>query len=619
LFAHPLGLLALLAVPAVVALHLYRRRFEPRAVSALFLWRVEDSVPLAGRRREPLATSPSFWCEVLASFALALAFAGPRGSCSGGAGEHLVVVLDASASMGARAGRGGAGAGERSVRDAGLELVAGRIDELARGSRVTIVRSGTRPSLLAGPAAFPAEASQRLEEWRPLAASHDLQPALVLALELAGSGRVLVVTDRFEPEAWPRSVELAALGEPADNLAITHATRRRELGEDGAPRDRVFLTVTSFAGAARDVLVRASAAGPLPGGAARATLAQRELAIAPRQRAHLSFELPEGTGAVAVELPPDALAIDDRVLLAPPAARTVALHSALPEEDARALGLERWLDAIPGSVEAGSAEAAHLVLSRGAQGGRASWCFSLEPQGAERRDMIGPFLGERGSALLEGTTLEGMVWSADPGLVLAGAPLVSAGNTVLLSEERAAGRVVWRANLDPARSSLQRSPDWPILLANMAELRRDALPGPERTNLHVGETFRYRPGAEVERAAGEEGARYVVEGPLATPRSSSREVPALEELVVDGLEEPGLYRVTFAGAPVAEFALSFVDAAESDLAPASSGRREAELESARLESELSWLELALIGAALALVALDWIALERAGRYVRGEG
>jgi hypothetical protein len=46
-FAHPLGLLALLALPAVVALHLYRRRFELRRVSALFLWRVDDHVPLA--------------------------------------------------------------------------------------------------------------------------------------------------------------------------------------------------------------------------------------------------------------------------------------------------------------------------------------------------------------------------------------------------------------------------------------------------------------------------------------------------------------------------------------------------------------------------------------------
>ena len=78
MFANPLGLLALLAVPAVVALHLYRRRFEPRPVSALFLWGADDRAPVAGRKREPLRTSVSFWCELLAVALLALAFSGPR-------------------------------------------------------------------------------------------------------------------------------------------------------------------------------------------------------------------------------------------------------------------------------------------------------------------------------------------------------------------------------------------------------------------------------------------------------------------------------------------------------------------------------------------------------------
>jgi len=101
MFANPLGLLALLAVPAVVALHLYRRRFEPRVVSALFLWGADDRAPVAGRKREPLRTSVSFWSELGAAALLALAFAGPRSGCAAGRSEHLVIVLDSSDSMGA--------------------------------------------------------------------------------------------------------------------------------------------------------------------------------------------------------------------------------------------------------------------------------------------------------------------------------------------------------------------------------------------------------------------------------------------------------------------------------------------------------------------------------------
>lgn len=613
MFTHPLGLLALLALPAILALHLYRRRFEPRPISGLFLWRVDDRVPLAGRKRERIVNSASLFAELLAAAALGLAFAGPRASCSGGSAEHLVVVLDSSASMAAEVEG-------TSARDACVALVRERIDALGRGSRVTLVRSGSRPALVAGPAAYPAEAGERIGEWRPGAARHDLHPALALALELAGGGKVVVVTDRFEPEAWPGTVELVSVGEPADNLAITHAARSREGDSTG---DKVFVTVASFARSESRTRLRVLSEGR--------EIAVEDLAIPAGSREHRSFEVPAGTGVLELEIARDALAVDDVALLAPPASRTVALHASLGEEDLRALGLrgagekgiERWLALVPNSVEAGSEEAAHLVLSRGVSGGAGAWCWSFEAQGEARRDLIGPFLGERGHRLLEGTTLEGIVWSVDPGLGLPGAPLVSAGNDPILTEERDGERTIWRANLDVARSSLQRSPDWPILLANAAELRREALPGPQRTNVHVGETLTYRPGSELASLAPGEVARYVLEGPfdasgaaLRTGTPSTREVTALEQVLVEGLEEPGLYRLAHSGRAVAEFALSFSDAAESDLRDRLPGRRGAETEASELEAELSGLELLLIALTLALVAFDWLVLQRAGAAYR---
>ena len=99
-FANPLGLLALLALPAVVGLHLFRRRFTPRPVSATFLWAPMDRAAHAGRKPAPLHRSPSFWLELLAVLLLALVLAGPRG-CGGGDVVHAVIILDGSASMSA--------------------------------------------------------------------------------------------------------------------------------------------------------------------------------------------------------------------------------------------------------------------------------------------------------------------------------------------------------------------------------------------------------------------------------------------------------------------------------------------------------------------------------------
>jgi hypothetical protein len=212
------------------------------------------------------------------------------------------------------------------------------------------------------------------------------------------------------------------------------------------------------------------------------------------------------------------------------------------------------------------------------------------------------------------------VWSVDPELVLPGAPLISAGNLALLTEERGGGRVLWHINLDPLRSSLQRSPDWPILLANLAELRREELPGPARTNVHVGESLNYRPGAEatrVERTEDSAPLLYTLLGPIGTPEQREREVAALEQVVIDGLEEPGLYELRFGAERVAQFALSFADAAESDLSTALAGRREATLGNANVESALSWIEVLLLALTAAALLLDWFVLRSSARRLPG--
>jgi hypothetical protein len=94
-FESPLGLLALLAIPAIVGLHYFRRRFRPQVVSAVFLWVDDDRTPLSGRKRERLRNSWSLWSELAAALLLALMLAGPRG-CEGRSGTHLVVIIDGS-------------------------------------------------------------------------------------------------------------------------------------------------------------------------------------------------------------------------------------------------------------------------------------------------------------------------------------------------------------------------------------------------------------------------------------------------------------------------------------------------------------------------------------------
>ena len=129
-FGNLWGLLALAAVPAIVAIHLYRRRFPRLAVAGAFLWGEQTEVRDAGRTRDRLPLTATLLLEILAATLLALILAQPRIGAAGRV-PHLVVVLDDSASMGASRGDG------KSVRDAAVAEVERRVSELGRRTVVT--------------------------------------------------------------------------------------------------------------------------------------------------------------------------------------------------------------------------------------------------------------------------------------------------------------------------------------------------------------------------------------------------------------------------------------------------------------------------------------------------
>jgi len=614
-FLHPLGLLALLGVPIVALLHLFRRRFRTEAVSALFLWTDDLTTDLAGRRPERIVQSASFWLELATALCLGLFFAGPKG-CTTAPAEHLVVVLDASASMGARSLPPAAGSdAPRTVRDAAVEAVEARLAALPRGSRATVLVTGSPPGVLAGPAAAVDEARERLAAFAPIAVRHDAAPALALALELAGGGAVLFVSDRLDPAGVPREVEVLALGRPAPNVALVHAARERlEEAAAGAPEDggeRLRVGVQAFgAGAATPLSTEllASVDGR--------ELARRPLRLEPGERELLALDLPAGAGTVELRLSSDALSIDDAALLPPPPPRPVTLATTWPPETCRDLGLargERPLGALAGlaGVVLGEASSAELVLGAPgslparAAGAARPWTLELADLGEARADVIGPFLLQRDDPLLDGVVLRGLVWSADPELALAGAPLVLAGELPLLVRVGDARWPAWRLNLDPARSTLARSPDWPILLSNLVELRRAELPGPRSTALVVGAPLVY---------VAEEEAGYVLQR-VDGPAAEARTVAARGTLEVLGLA-PGLWSLARSDAPdveLARYGVRFEDPLESDLAGAGAGRRASESALASVERTTNPLATALLAAALALALADFWVLGRRRR------
>jgi hypothetical protein len=485
IFAAPLGLLALLAIPAIVAIHLFRRRFPVRPVAGLFLWQIGRQTPEGGGKIARLPITASLILECLAALALALILAGARVS-SAGISAHLVVLLDDSASMAAVNVRG------ESPRDRAVRRVIGELDRLGNRARVTLVESGERPSVLLGPAARAVEARPALDTWKPEAPHHSLTLGLRLARELAGpTGRLMVMSDAALSSREEDGVLWVSLGEPLANIGITAAERTLTPGEG---RGTVSLTLGNYSDSSARRRVTVSAGDK--------NVLTRELDVPPGVSS-LTLPLPAGLPAVRVGLSDDAMARDNEVMLAEPRPRVVGVENRLPDGRGRQ-ALVKALGAVAGVTHT---ESGHLVFAEaglldkarspgvwriGFGRPPAAWLANGEP-----RDFIGPFVLEKRHPLLLGITLGGVVWSgAMPLAANVVRPVVAAGDQALV------GMLVAPAgtqpepeilfNLDLDRTNLIRSPDWPILISNLIEMRRQSLAGPERWNYRVGEWVRVR-------------------------------------------------------------------------------------------------------------------------------
>src|SRR5688572_26635385 len=106
-----------------------------RPVAGLFLWQILRQTPEGGGKISRLPITKSLFLECLAALAVALMLAGARLSRAG-VSQHLVVLLDDSASMAAVNARG------ESARDRAVRRVLGELDRLGARARITLVQSG---------------------------------------------------------------------------------------------------------------------------------------------------------------------------------------------------------------------------------------------------------------------------------------------------------------------------------------------------------------------------------------------------------------------------------------------------------------------------------------------
>jgi len=301
--ANPLGLLALLGIPAVLAIHFLQRKAIELPVSTLFLLERTQRDAASGRRLDRIIPSVPLWMQLLAVLLLAWFLAEPRFQKSGSV-QRIAVVLDSSASMGV-------------FKNEALTRLAAELPTLqgpASTLELTVMESAPgRPRLYAGSSVEDLKVA--LEKWQPLDGLNDPSQALRLGRSLVSrEGTVIYLTDT-PVESLPFDAKLISVGDVIENVGFTGVTFATE---EGALVWRALVRNYGKTDADRTWSMMTSSGNTEP----------RALHLAAGSLVTLQAAFPKDAKNVRIALSPDRFTLDDTLPIVAPAPKTLALFTA---------------------------------------------------------------------------------------------------------------------------------------------------------------------------------------------------------------------------------------------------------------------------------------------------
>ncbi|MCO5296182.1 MAG: VWA domain-containing protein [Fimbriimonadaceae bacterium] len=300
---------------AILALYLLKMRRRDFVVPATFLWPARTFEVRANSLFQRLRLSLLLFLQLLAAALVIFAMARPQVRQRTLAGELTVVVVDASASMGAREGG--------STRfDLAVQVCRSLVDSVRAGDRMSVVEAGPSPRVVIPVSSDAGKMRQALQTLRPTDAAGDLGEALRLAASIAAphkGARIVLLSDGVFP--------------PIADFSPGNA--RFEFVPIGTQMENVGISAFSIAPAAKGVLAFCGVRnyGKKPIEATLDLLADgklfnsKRIALDGGASFGQTFSAPSGATVLEARIQPDdALAADNRAFaLADPGARVRAL------------------------------------------------------------------------------------------------------------------------------------------------------------------------------------------------------------------------------------------------------------------------------------------------------
>jgi hypothetical protein len=526
--ANPFGLLVLLGIPAVLAIHFLQRKAVELPVSTLFLLERTHRDAASGRRLERIIPSIPLWMQLLAVLLLAWFLAEPRIQKSGSV-QRIAVVLDSSASMGV-------------FKDAAIARLVAELPGFqgpASTIELTVIESApTRPRLYTGSSID--ELKTALANWQPLDGLTDPTQAIRLARSLVSrEGTVIYLTDT-PLDSLPFDAQLISIGDPLDNVGFTGVSFANE---EGALVWRALVRNYGKAAVDRTWSIQTDIGGTEP----------RSLRLDAGDLVTLQSAFPADAKNVRLVLSPDRFSLDDTLPLVAPKPKTLSLFTATsPAFTDLTAKLLRSLDATVPTIDAATAD---LSIT------------SYDP--------LDPVLPPGNSIIfVEDSTRTGAYLKG--GIVAESHPLMNGLNwqsllvreTIELDRLSTDSVLLWQDrrpliflrempssrqlcfNFDLRLSNAQNQPAFIVLLHRFAELIRESKVAPTSANLETGQPIKITAalGLPLQIAATDLTGK-----PLSISKSTTQ-APAI----------PGFLTIRQNDIPLLDAAVHFADTREAD-------------------------------------------------------
>lgn len=322
----PKGLWLLGLLAPLIVLYILKIKRTRRVVASTWLWATAQRDLMARSPFKKLIMQVPLILQAIVLLALGFALSRPATRGREITGDHVAIVIDASASMatlssaGAKGPAGGAAGAQATRMDLARAVADDIVAGLPPGSDALVLEAGRDARIVSTLDRDRVRVKAAIQRVSVKDVEGDLGAAVALAVDrlrqLGGSRRVIVITDGnlARPSSLAGTLlplEVITVGEPTENAAIVRVDVRS--GTDptlGREQVQAFLLVASFGKAQRELYVTMRQEN------ASDVLASRKILVQPgeRQPVVLTFTPAPGDyrkGLVFEISPRDALPVDD--------------------------------------------------------------------------------------------------------------------------------------------------------------------------------------------------------------------------------------------------------------------------------------------------------------------